>query len=803
MAETAPTIRATSELHNHRVSQSFRERGDSQWYKYWIKYYGKMAMSGQTNDGRTVADRLLNYRLYDNTLSEDDIERICNPHANKVTEIPTAFRHYDITSKRVEKVAGMYSRRSVGFKFYATNPEATTRRETEETERLIQSVSADIIGPIELELRQQVEELIQGEDLTSQQLQTLEEQLAVEVQAQTPEEVFQYMDREHQDPAEVMANQLGGIQERRIEMESLFNEGMIDLLVDASVVFYVTEKGNLPWVYSCNPIYVSAIMGPDTYFLDESEVVVAEYRKTPSEIVRDYDLTNAEIDKVYQLDKSFKSSSSNSGPDFEWAEDSNPIRNRVGIRVVHVVFMSLRKVGFLKFMDKNGEEQEDIVNDQYVFNPRLGDISLDWEYLPEYHEGTEIAGDIYTKMQPVLNQVKDIENLYDTRNPYHGGVYKIKNTRPTSLVQRIRPYQQLIDIIFYRADVALSRDKGRKAVLNEDALPKDLDKFLDFMDQRNILLMSPNQLGSLAGDVTNMVKELNLSGSDQVAFYYDLADAIDRKAGESVGLTPGMMGIIQEREAVSNVQSSIQLSSDILSGYFRFMDRIKSRVWHALIEKTKVIYSGKDSERVVYWVDDVTKKILTIDGEMLDTSTYGVFARSGDEYVKDKEAIVQLSHAALQMEKVNYSGVFKVMNADSLRVAEEILVNEERETRKHAQEDLRLVEQEKRKTMELANEFKEKDHLRELEKIKLKAVEDRETQFGKQMLFSLGFNKDKDINNNQIPDIVEQGRLLLEQNKQEQAKLDRILDLDDKQKDRALKDRELVNELAIARENKN
>ena len=48
-------------------------------------------------------------------------------------------------------------------------------------------------------------------------------------------------------------------------------------------------------------------------------------------------------------------------------------------------------------------------------------------------------------------------------------------------------------------------------------------------------------------DVTSAVKELDLSHSGDIQKYQLMADFVDLKAGESIGVTKAMQGQVQER----------------------------------------------------------------------------------------------------------------------------------------------------------------------------------------------------------------------------------------------------------------
>ena len=70
------------------------------------------------------------------------------------------------------------------------------------------------------------------------------------------------------------------------------------------------------------------------------------------------------------------------------------------------------------------------------------------------------------------------------------------------------------------------------------------------------------------------------------------------------------MGQISPRSSVANAQTNISQSSNILEPYFNLHSEFKKNVLQNLIDKACVYYSGKNAEKLVYVLDDVSKQIL-------------------------------------------------------------------------------------------------------------------------------------------------------------------------------------------------
>ncbi len=200
---------------------------------------------------------------------------------------------------------------------------------------------------------------------------------------------------------------------------------------------------------------------------------------TPSEVIKFFgdELTDKEIDKIYENDPQAYDPNNNDlmflndermhHEDFDF---SSPNRyDPKMVKLLHCVFKSLRKLKFLKYIDENGEEQSVMVNESYELNIETGDISIEEEWIPEVYEVWKI-NDIYVRMRPVPGQFKDIDNVYHCKLPYYGAICDNMNSAPTSLMDRLKVYQYLYNIIMYRIEMLLASDKGKKILLNNNVI---------------------------------------------------------------------------------------------------------------------------------------------------------------------------------------------------------------------------------------------------------------------------------------------------------------------------------------------
>jgi len=194
----------------------------------------------------------------------------------------------------------MEMRRPFSWKVLAVNPEATTRKEQQQTSMLKEFVVNSIILPIKTQLEQKYKS--QEKELTKEEQEQIAQQIEQELQTLTPPEVKKYMLRDHQDPAEVLANQ---ILEYVIEKENVrmkFNKAWKHALISGKEIYWTGIINGQPTLKVINPLNFDFDKSSDADFIEDGEWAAYETYMRPSEIGKYFgsELSDAELDEIYE-----------------------------------------------------------------------------------------------------------------------------------------------------------------------------------------------------------------------------------------------------------------------------------------------------------------------------------------------------------------------------------------------------------------------------------------------------------------------------------------------------------------------
>ena len=753
-------------LYTERLSAKQKIKNDYQWYKDYAnrldsQHYQIGYGYGDISEFKRMK---VNYDLFNDKIDLADFSYVCQPFGASVGELPARMVNRDIVSAKIKAMLGMEAKRPFSWKVLAANPEATTRKEQQQFSMIKDFVVNSIVAPIKQQIEMQAAQETQGRKLTPEEQQKIQAQVEEQLKTRTPEEVKKYMQREHQDPAEVLANQLLEYFLQKLGMKEKFEQMFKHGLLSALGVMYVSVLNGQPVAWNVNSMRFACQKSPDTYFIEDAENATCEYRMTPAEVVKYFgdELTDAQIDKIYS-----RNNTTGSRRIEHWlstdssllANDIYDVNDTISIRVLHCTWKSLRKIGFLQYIDEDGEQQEKMVDETYKLDPNIGDLSIEWEWIPETYETWKIEDDIFLNMRPIPGQFKDINNAWNCKLPYYGVVYDNLNSRRVALMDRIKAYQYFYNIIMYRLELLLASDKGKKILMNINMIPDsagiDMKKWQYFFESTPFMWYDPNEEGSQYADANTVAKSIDMSLVSDIQKYIEVAEYVRTQCGKSVGITDQVEGQITPQEAVSNTRQNLVQTSYILEPYFALHSLAKRNILQALVECCKVAYSGKNSVKLSYVLDDMSQQILNLDTELLDNSTYGIFVTDSAKAEEAKETIRQLAHAALQNQKIELSDIISIIKTDGIVEAEEVLKVAEqnrREWEEQAQQQQNEFEQQQTQAQ---HQFAEQEHEWKLKEIITKADEDRKTRIAVAAITGASFNPDADENKNGVNDFVE------------------------------------------------
>lgn len=706
----------------------------------------------------------INYDLVSNIFHKEDLIYVINPLGLEENSVPAELRHYDTVSPIFSLLSGEESARTFNFLVRAINEEAISEKETKQKEAFFELITSIA--------QERVAKKLQGQQVSEKQQQ---EELQKEL-----EKFNKYMNYEYQDIREMTATHILQYLKRSLDIDKILLDGWEDALVAGEEIYRVEILGKEPVVVRVNPMEVYYLMPHNSYYIDDSELIVEETWMSSSQIIDTYydELTEEDIEAI-ETGAAWSTVGNELNyinPVIMHTQDvplidsvnqlydyNSTLDSKGNKRVLRVTWKSKKKIGVLKFPNPlTGEEEEIIVNEMY--KPLKGE-KVEWLWVNEYREGTKIGASIYTRMGPCKVQRRSIDNLSKCKSPYVGTIYGGNNSKSVSLMDRLKTYVYLYDIIFYRTELALAKSIGKVMEFDISQIPRqygfDVDKWLYYLQAMNISFINSSE-ESQKGTGTGMIqqkaanREIDLEQGQYIDRHISLLSFIEQKIYQIAGVTPQRLGQVGPREGVGNTAASIEQSSYITAKYFSVHDNVKRRVLEALLDVAKIAWRN-DTKHIQYVTNDMGTQFLKVNGEDINSCEYGLFCSNTQKDNQTLEALKNIAQVAMQNDKLNVSQMIDIMMTDSINVTKNKIKMFEQEAEERRRQEVDAQNQAQQAQIEYGKEMKE----REMELTKYEVDQNNITKLRVAELGALG--RAEMVEGSDTTDILGEAELSLKQ----------------------------------------
>lgn len=747
------------------------------WKEACVDYVVGAGDSGFGGNGRSRSDEMQTYYdLYNSIYNEKDLKYVTNPFKQD-DGFPAMAQDYNIIKPYVDQLLGEETKRPFNFHPQRTSDIAASEMQEKAKEMLMDYIQATIASK-----------------LSPEQAARYEQALATG-EIQTPEAIAKYLQKDYKDIAETEAYHALQFLKRKLNLTHEFYKGWKDALIGGEEIYYVGVINGDPYVERVNPMYFDYEHSLDLEFIDDAAWCRRKMIMSATEIYdRFYDKmserqlnellelidqrpgagNNPEIRKTSMDYESIKLHKINSFTDNPFDVDH--------ITVYHCCWKSFKKIGFVTLLNpETGEAEEFQVDEDYKVTGT--EQSVEWDWIIEVWEGYRIGDDMYIGIQPIEYQHISADNPNSQKLPYTGVVYNNTNSKPRSLVSMMKPLQYMYIVVWYRLELALSRDKGKVAVMDITQIPKsmniDVNKWMHYLSALGVAFINPYDEGwDIPGreggkpSQFNQLSSWDLTMSNVIAEYIQLMQKIEDMVAKLTGITPQRQGQIAASELVGNTNTAVSMSYHITEPWFWNHNQVKRRVLTMLLNTSKAAW--KDSKKYLnYILDDATRAFI----QLSDNFFYEDMDIFVDDSTKNQQYIDQLKQL-LQPAMQNGASLLdiaEIITLDNMSMIKNRLEEIEQKRMEQMQQQQQAEQQAQQQMAEQQNQLKEEELMLkeaelDLEKYKVdqdryKAEQDNATKITVAQINSYRGAENMDQDMNGIPDPIEIGKQALEQQK--------------------------------------
>lgn len=745
---------------------------NEEWKKNTMDYYERLSYSSVSTNRNSNYNKKVNYDLVNGKFNKADLEYVCNPLGLEDNEFPATLQHYDIISPSINLLIGEESKRPENVIVFSESPNDISRKQGMLKQKIVAALQEKLMGEIDPST------------------------IDPNNPPPTPEQILKYEKHNITDIIESQANKMFKYLKRALNTKEMFKRGWKDALVAGEEIYWSGVTNKEVVLRRCNPLNITVILDGDSEWIDDALAVIEVRMLAPASILDEFgsDLTPAQVDKLEEISKRFSNgySSVNGNPTFTIDKQGSVIDTGLSnfstinstagsfnselIRVVRVEWKSFKKLYHLTYTDPNDEVQETIVDESFQikdFRIAYPDAQVEEFWINEAWEGVKIGDDIYVNVQAKENQRRRMDNPYYCKLGYTGLIYNSTNTKSVSLVDRLKSYQYLYNIISYRLELAFASDQGKIMLMDLAQIPRsegiDLNKWMYYLKAMKIAFVNSfeeGRKGAATGKFSNFnqFNSIDLSLANQIQQYIQTLEYIKQQVAFISGVTPQRLGAITSNELVGNVERSVNQSALITEYLFDAHDEVKKRVYTAIVECAKIAF--KDGYKGQFVLDDMSLEILDIPELQFENSEFGVFMSNSAKDHMVIESLKQLSQAALQSDKADLSMIVdSIINDNPRDIVRNLQKGEaaKYERDAQAQQQQLQVQQEQIAAQQEAQAQAMDLKLRELELKQYEIDSNNETKIQVAQINVYSRQENIDQDNDGIPDPVELAQISLEE----------------------------------------
>lgn len=740
---------------------------------------------------KSVFQMRINYDLLNGKLHVDDMKELLNPYHLDASFIPDNIQHYPILNSKLNVLRGEETERLFDYRVVVTNP----------------SGISDIEEAKNAEINQRLQSLLSEGD---------EEDAAFQKKLERLSDYFQY---DWQDKREQRANMLLNHYVKELDLNQLFNLGLIDAEAVGEEIYQVDIVGGEPAVFKLDPMKVRILKSGYTNRIEDADMIVIEDYWSPGRIIDTFwdnedlvkrikELENAPESEGY--DNPYTDSMGNIDErygfvptvDVSWAAGDEPLDANIlfdnqydttmlpydmngNIRVLRVYWKSRRKIKKVKSYDlETGEEQYNFYPENYRIKPELGEEEQVF-WINEAWEGTKIGKDIYVNMRPRPVQYNRLSNPSRCHFGIIGSIYNINGNEPFSMIDMVKPFLYMYDIVMDTLRKLLARDAGKIIRMDFAKVPKgwDADKWIYYMKVNGIAVEDSAKeisygpaTGKVAASLNNNTSGvIDASTGNEIQFRIQLLEWIDTQVGSILGISKQREGQISNRETVGGVERATLQSSHITKWLFFIHDDVKKRVLECLLETAKIALKGR-KEKFKYILSDGAQRVAEIDGDQFAECDYGLIVENSNGVQELNQKLDTLAQAALQNSMLNFSSMMKLYGTTSLqekqRTVEAYERKQQEQIEQQQQQQMQMQQQQLQQEAQIAQQKQQLEyqmHQEELENKILVARINGEAEAQRFALMNDDTSAINEINNRKVDESIRQFDQKMEQ---EKAKLD-------------------------------
>lgn len=782
-----------------RVSNA--EKNKPEWYAGCCDW-----IIAQGQNIRNSSDLEKKYRVLKGDIPSEFYKKILNPYNatnEKYTRFPATMRNYDIMKGVIRRYVSEYIKNPHDFIVGANNPEVILARNSK--------------------LRQELAFIVQ-------------EQIAAKIQESYTNWVNQGNDPQQFNPQEQFNIEefIADFNEKYIDDISAQGQEILNVIRDITEDKLIYSRAYFEWVTFGECYTYTDVIGEkiikrvvslrdafpvpnDNMFAEDYDMFAERRKLTYQQIIDEFDEYLTDVDRKFLEDYYALNGHPTTPLDFAtyerfypdicsrfnkedrafFSKEPSMIRdlNSNLYDVWHVVWRGEIRRCIVTYQNQAGFISTRMEEDDYELNFDIGDISMEYIYVPQVYESTRIGCRQYA-IYPY--KARAIAYNRNGKLPYNGMNELFPGFGKFSILDIVTPFQVFYNIVAYHREMVLAKNKLNVLMIAKSLLGRVPEDTIYKMIADGVLYIDDSEdQGMLRAQ---QVRFLQNNIGDYLTQLTNLLADIENTAKMQVDMTPQRYGDIANSAGKGTTQEAIVRGSmgSVIIEYM--MDLMRERDYARDMDYSKFAWiDGLDTS---YRDDENNLKYVSVD---IDKHIYADYVIKAKNSIKEQEKLDQLKQFAFSAaQNGDLAAAVAAIQGDNVAAIVK-LINKFNDEKTAHENELKQLDQQ---LEQMKQEF-------ELQKIQMKGEEDRKTkllegEIDKQIeliradanMVSYPGNV-SDTEKQEGIDRLEAQRNAIQQDKNSIERQKMAIDFFNAERDRQVKEKDIDTKLKIAKENKN
>lgn len=448
------------------------------------------------------------------------------------------------------------------------------------------------------------------------------------------------------------------MQSRNTDLINKLRKIFLDLLISGDTFYRVkpSANGTNIQIESPSPLNTFPERNPNSPYVKDCSRIVIRKWLTEAEVLNTYgkDLSKEDIEKI--KDRWTNSYSSSSTYIRTTNGKLNPgIQSGVGIIP--------------------GYPKERYLNHRLIKVYEVEWIETDSDFVMHRHSATKIGTDIYIIDEVDKDVVRTQDNPSKCTLSVNGVFYLNENSEPYSLVKACMTLQDKYDLLCYYRDNLIATSGTTGEWLDISLIPAKLgvnfservQKWLAYK-KSGLGLIDTSQEGRVASGQAPINTIFN--GFDDTIKVQSIQaiqlaiDSIEQTVSSITGVFKERLNGISQKDAVTNVQTSVNNSFVITKQYYHQMDILTEEILIDCLNTGKKVY--KKGLTGIINLGDKQQKIFTALPENFTVTDYGITVKTSSDITQEIEQMKQILPQLIQAQLLPADILFETITCKSL-----------------------------------------------------------------------------------------------------------------------------------------